>query len=112
VLFHCTAGKDRTGIAAALILYALNVDQHAIMEDYLASDYYRRKENERSIKGMMMMYKLDEPTARNLMGVKENYLAATFNAITAKYGTVDNYLETVMGLTPDKRALLQKKFLE
>jgi len=112
VLFHCTAGKDRTGIAAALILYALNVDQHAIMEDYLASDYYRRKENERSIKGMMMMYKLDEPTARNLMGVKKNYLAATFNAITAKYGTVDNYLETVMGLTPDKRALLQKKFLE
>ena len=112
VLFHCTAGKDRTGIAAALILYALNVDQHKIMEDYLASDYYRRKETERSIKGMMMMYKLDEPTARNLMGVKESYLAATFNAITAKYGTVDNYLETVMGLTAAKRALLRKKFLE
>jgi protein-tyrosine phosphatase len=42
VLFHCSAGKDRTGIAAALILYALNVDDKKIMEDYLASNYYRR----------------------------------------------------------------------
>ncbi|MFT3932915.1 MAG: tyrosine-protein phosphatase [Chitinophagaceae bacterium] len=112
VLFHCTAGKDRTGIAAALILYALNVDDQKIVDDYLASDYYRKKETERSIKGMMAMYKMDEPTARNLMGVKEDYIMATYNAIVARYGTVDRYLEEVMGLTPEKRTLLQKKFLE
>jgi protein-tyrosine phosphatase len=112
VLFHCTAGKDRTGIAAALILYALNVDDKKIMEDYLASNYYRRNENERSIKGMMMLYKLDEETARNLMGVKQSYLLATFNAIKAQYGTVENYLDKVMDLPETKRRILQQKFLE
>jgi protein-tyrosine phosphatase len=112
VLFHCTAGKDRTGIAAALILSALNVDQKKILEDYLASDYYRRNENERSIKGMMAVYKMDASTARNLMGVKETYIMATFHAIEANYGSIGNYLDTVMGLTAPKRALLQKKFLE
>jgi len=112
VLFHCTAGKDRTGIAAALILYALNVPEDKIMEDYLASDYYRRNENERSIKGMMLMYKLDEATARSLMGVKEAYLKATFNAIVAQYGSMDRYLEKVMNVTASNRALLQQKFLE
>jgi protein-tyrosine phosphatase len=112
VLFHCTAGKDRTGIAAALILYALNVKEDKIMEDYLASAYYRKKETERSIKGMMAVYKMDEATARNLMGVKESYLTATYDAIIAQYGTIDIYLEKVMDLSPDKRQLLQQKFLE
>ena len=112
VLFHCTAGKDRTGIAAALILYALNVDDNKILEDYLASDYYRKKETERSIKGMMAVYKMDEATARNMMGVKEDYIMATYNAIVAQYGTVDEYLEKVMGITPEKRNILQQKFTE
>jgi protein-tyrosine phosphatase len=112
VLFHCTAGKDRTGIAAALILYALNVKEDKIMEDYLASAYYRKKETERSIKGMMAVYKMDEAAARNLMGVKESYLTATYDAIVAQYGSIDNYLDKVMGLTPEKRRLLQQKFLE
>lgn len=112
VLFHCTAGKDRTGIAAALILYALNVDEDKIVEDYLASDYYRKKETERSIKGMMVVYKMDEATARNLMGVKEDYIRATYEAIVTQYGSVDAYLEKVMDLTPAKRKTLQQKFTE
>ncbi len=112
VLFHCTAGKDRTGIAAALILYALNVNDEEIMEDYLASNYYRKNENERSIKGMMALYKMDETTARNLMGVQKTYIQATFNAIRTQYGSVDNYLEKAMGLTASLRKQLQQKFLE
>ena len=112
VLFHCSAGKDRTGIAAALILYALNVSDEKIMEDYLASNYYRRNENEQSIKGMMILYKMDEPTARNVMGVQESYIKATFNAIRNQYGSIDNYLEKVMDLTSPRRKQLQDKFLE
>ena len=112
VLFHCTAGKDRTGIAAALILYALDADEKKIMEDYLASNYYRKNENEKSIQGMMSFYKLDEATARNLTGVKEDYLAATFTAIKSQYGSIDNYLEEVMGLTPARKEQLRKKFVE
>jgi protein-tyrosine phosphatase len=112
LLFHCTAGKDRTGIAAALILYALGVDEPTIIEDYVATNYYRRNENERAIKGVVQMYKIDEVTARNLMSAKEAYIRATFTTIKSQYGTMDIYLEQVMGLSKEKRGLLQQKYLE
>ncbi|KAI9449146.1 protein tyrosine/serine phosphatase [Russula earlei] len=112
LLFHCSAGKDRTGIAAALILYALGVDEQTIMQDYLATNYYRRTENERSIKGMMQAYNMDETTAKGMMAAKPLYLQATFQSIEKQYGSVDHYLETELGLTPSKRKALQKKFTE
>lgn len=112
VLFHCTAGKDRTGIAAALILYALGVDEKTIIEDYLATNYYRRNENVRAVKGMVKQYKIEETAAQNLMLAKENYLRATFTSIEKQYGTLDAYLEKVMGLSKSSRELLQNKYLE
>ena len=112
LLFHCTAGKDRTGIAAALVLYALGVDEATIVEDYVATNYYRRNENEKAMKGMAQRYKLDEATARNLMSAKEAYIQATFDTIKSQYGTIDSYLEKVMALSKEKRALLQQKYLE
>ncbi len=112
VLFHCTAGKDRTGIAAALILYALGVSEQSIMEDYLATNYYRRNENEKAVKGMVQLYHLDETVARSMMAARANYLNATFESIKSSYGSIDTYLETVMGLTKEKRNSLKEKFLE
>jgi protein-tyrosine phosphatase len=112
ILFHCSAGKDRTGIAATFILYALGVSEQTIIEDYLASDYYRRNANEKAIQGMMQFYKMDEATARNVLSVKESYIRATFNSIKTQYGTMDVFLEQVMGLTKDKRELLKQNFLE
>jgi len=112
LLFHCTAGKDRTGIAAALVLYALGVDEQTIMQDYLATNYYRKTENERSIKGMMQLYNMDEATARGMMDAKPVYLQATFRSIEKQYGSMDNFLEKELGLTPSKRKALQKKFTE
>jgi protein-tyrosine phosphatase len=109
LLFHCTAGKDRTGIAAALILYALNVDEKTIMADYLASNHYRAGANEQMVAKMVNSYHLPEDLSRQLMLVKENYLMATFNAIKQQYGTIDHYLETEMGLTAEKRQLLKSK---
>jgi protein-tyrosine phosphatase len=52
------------------------------------------------------------PIITGVMGVDESYLSATFNAINAQYGSVDNYLEKVMGLSKEKRKILQQKFLE
>ena len=112
LLFHCTAGKDRTGIAAALILYALGVDEKTIMDDYLATNYYRKNENEKAVNGMVTLYGLDKVTASNMMVAKETYLNATFSAIRSNFGSVDNYLEKEMGLTKAKRKILKQKFLE
>jgi len=102
ILFHCTAGKDRTGIAAALILYALGVDDQTIFEDYEATNYYRRNENAKAVIGMQKMYGMDPKTAMNLMGAKKEYIESTFTTIRAKYGTVDAFLEKELGVTTSK----------
>jgi protein-tyrosine phosphatase len=112
LLFHCTAGKDRTGIAAALVLYALGVDEKTIMQDYLATNYYRAIENERAITGMIKGYGIDEKTARNMMAAREDYLQATFTSIKNQYGTIDIYLEKEMGLNKERMKRLRELYLD
>jgi protein-tyrosine phosphatase len=112
LLFHCTAGKDRTGIAAALILYALGVDEQTILSDYVATDYYRNAENKHAITGMMQFYGLSEAVALNMMAAREDYLKATFSAIRKKYGTMDNYLKTEMDLNDEKLMKLRCLYVE
>jgi len=112
VVYHCTAGKDRTGIATALVLYVLGVDEQTIQADYLASNYYRAAENERSINGMVKMYDLSETAARNMMGVKSEYLDATFAAIKQQYGSIDNFLKKELGLNKAKVAKLRELYLD
>ena len=109
LLFHCTAGKDRTGIGAALILYALGVPEETIFQDYLATNYYRAAENDKAVAGMVKNYGMDETSARQMLAAKKEYLEATFASIKRQYGTVDQYLETAMGL--DKKKLQQLRAL-
>ena len=110
ILFHCTAGKDRTGIAAALILYALGVDEETIFNDYEATNYYRRNENAKAIAQMTKYYGLDEKTATSMMGAKRSYIQSTFTTIKSQYGTIDNYLEKVMGLNDKKIKQLRELY--
>lgn len=111
LLYHCTAGKDRTGIATALVLYTLGVDEQTIQADYLASNYYRAAENERSINGMVKMYGISETAARSMMGVKSEYLNATFAAIKQQYGSIDKFLQKELGLDKAKITKLRKLYL-
>jgi protein-tyrosine phosphatase len=112
LLFHCTAGKDRTGIAAALVLYALGVDEKTIMQDYLATNYYRAAENERMIKMMVKAYGMDETTARNMMAAREEYLQATFTAIKTQFNSIDNFLSQEIGLSSNDIKKLKELYLE
>lgn len=112
LMFHCTAGKDRTGIAAALFLYSLGVPYQTILEDYTATNYYRTAENERAIKGMVGMMKMDEGMARSMMGAKKIYLDATFATINKQYGSVDNFIKNQLGLNNKQLAVLKSKYLE
>jgi protein-tyrosine phosphatase len=112
ILFHCTAGKDRTGIGAALILFALGVDEKTIMEDYLASNYYRKPDNERMKNMLVTAYHMNEDVVAGVLGVRESYLQATFDAIKSKYGTIDNYLKIEMGLDKRNERILKDKYLQ
>jgi len=112
LLFHCIAGKDRTGIGAALLLYTLGVPYETIVQDYTATNYYRREENERSMKSMVQRAHIAEPVVRGMMGAKREYIETTFNAIKQQYGSIDNFLNGPVGLDAAKRKALQDKFLQ
>jgi protein-tyrosine phosphatase len=99
LLFHCTAGKDRTGIGAALVLSALGVPRPTIIKDYAATDVYWQAGREQSLQ------------VRPLLAANPAYLAGTFAAIDKQYGSVDKYLAQEMDLTPKKLAALRAKYL-
>lgn len=111
LVFHCTAGKDRTGIAAALLFYALGVPYETIRRDYEATDYYRAAENEATIGRITAMH-ISEPVARALFSAKGAYLDATFEAIRSQYGSVERYLAEQLGLDGDRVKILKAKYLE
>jgi protein-tyrosine phosphatase len=112
LLFHCTAGKDRTGMGAAFFLYALGVPESTIVQDYTATNVYRATVNEQSIKGMIAYMHVNEKVAKDMMAAKPEYLEATFSAIKKQYGSVDAFLRDVMGLDSAKIKMLRAKYLE
>ncbi|MGI4739749.1 MAG: tyrosine-protein phosphatase [Janthinobacterium lividum] len=113
LLFHCTAGKDRTGIGAALVLAALGVDRPTILKDYAATDVYWQAGREQSLQRMTQAGMSAETMAayRPLLAANPAYLAGTFAAIDKQYGSLDKYLATEMGLTPQKLMVLRTKYL-
>ena len=108
LLFHCTAGKDRTGIAAALILHALGVDEDVIMADYVLSEQILRpedlmgKHDDKSQKpdpAMEMLARLPKPAIGALMGTRESYLNAAFDEMVAQSGSIDAFIREELGVT-------------
>jgi protein-tyrosine phosphatase len=110
LMIHCTAGKDRTGVGAALILYALGVNEETIIKDYELTNQYRKELNEQTVK-LMTAQGVPENSARSMMAAKAEYLNAAFDAIKKQFGSVDLFLEKEIGLDAGKRKLLQSKFL-
>jgi protein-tyrosine phosphatase len=105
VVFHCTAGKDRTGFAAALLLSALGVDREAVMADYLLTNQrYRRSP----------LVPTDGPAhvVNVLWGVQPAFLDAALDTVAREFGGMDRYLQGPMGLGPAAMARLRDRFLE
>lgn len=92
--FHCTAGKDRTGMASALVLYALNVDDERIMEDYMASNKY--------LEDKYGDIKKEYPALKSLFEVKPEFLHAGIDRIKKDHGSVENFLKNVLGVDIEK----------
>ena len=105
LVIHCTAGKDRTGFASALILHALGVPDDIIAEDYLLTNRH---------------YKRDATAATNLPddvrdaigSVEASYLAAAFEAVGEEYGDLETYLRDGLKLGTAERTALQARYLQ
>ena len=115
-LFHCTAGKDRTGIAGALIMKALDMHNDDIMADFLMTNHavdLKASSKELAEWASDKAGRTIEPDAvLPLVGVKESFLEAAYKKIDQEFGSMDNYLRTGMGLEDDRLDILKRKFLQ
>lgn len=114
VLWHCSAGKDRTGNAAMLLLIALGVDKETAIQDYLLTNdyvaadkkaaydkYYEKTHNEKIAQDFA-----SDP------GVKRAWIEESFKTIEKYYGSVNGYLHKALGLTDDDIAKLRAAYTE
>ena len=114
--FNCSAGKDRAGVAAALLLSALGVPRDIVVEDYALSDKivdFQAELVERGKDGALSFLSHFPPEViAPLMKTDPAYIQATFEAVEKKYGSVEGYFETVLGLSQDDLKKLRARLLE
>ncbi|MBC6314934.1 tyrosine-protein phosphatase [Listeria grandensis] len=115
-LFHCTAGKDRTGVLGALLLKLLDVPEETILADYeLTNQYADAILGEmaglvEAFSGSKQEIKLEN--FRPMAEAKPAYLEIAFDEMKKEYGSVDAYLEKGIGITATKKAKFQSMMLE
>jgi len=112
VVFHCTAGKDRTGWAAAVVLSLLGVPRETVMADYLLSNTMLAEKNHAALamlarSGSGLSPAMLEP----VLGVRESYIAAAFAEVERTYGSFDNYARNGLGLSAGELRQLRRKLI-
>lgn len=115
VYFHCTAGKDRTGFASALLLKLIGVEDDEILKDFLKTNenvILHKKELIASIQKFYPFDESDEDLLMDIIGVREDYLAASFNAITSKYGDFDTYVRDGLQLSEETLKKLRDNLIQ
>ncbi len=103
-LSHCTAGKDRTGWASAVLLTALGVPRGTVMKDYLASNDYRAEANAAALAAMPAA---QATVYKPMLDVRAEYLNSGFDEVEEVYGSFAGYEKKGLGL--DARELRRLK---
>jgi protein-tyrosine phosphatase len=115
VLFHCTAGKDRTGIAGALLMRALGMQDDDIMADFLMTNEAVDLEETSAMVAGRLSSRAGRTIAPKdvlpLVGVEEDFLHAAFHSIGREYGSVEDYLVRTLGLEGARLDRLKTLFL-
>lgn len=114
VLWHCTGGKDRAGLGAALVLSALGVDRQTILDDFALTNDFTQQSIDAMVKAAESagLSDAEVAAARDLAGVNRDYMAKALDHIDATYGSMHDYLVNQIGLTDDEIAQLQQMYLE
>lgn len=105
LVIHCTAGKDRTGFASALILHALGVADEIIAEDYLLTNQHYKRDAAAATD-------LPEDVRSAIGSVEASYLAAAFEAVGKDYGDLETYLRDGLKLGTAERTALKERYLQ
>ncbi len=105
LVFHCTAGKDRTGFAAALILSALGVSRDVVMEDYLLTNTHYQMPERTTVT-------LSQDVLNVLWRVQEGFLDAAFDAVDTEFGGVELYLKNQLDIDASRQQRLRELYLQ
>ena len=114
VLWHCSAGKDRAGIAALLILTALGVPRENMVRDYMMTEHFTKREL-RKFYFMIRFFVRDRRRRkcfRILLGVEEEYVLQLFDIMDKEYGGGLGYLKSFIGLDDQEIETLRSMYLE
>ena len=115
ILFHCSAGKDRTGVAAMLILLALGASDEVICADFEQTNACRKAEIDAVLAEHAAEIAAD-PACRMryyaMAGVDPAAAPFVLDTIRREFGSAENYLETEYGLTPARLMRLRRMYLE
>lgn len=108
LVFNCSAGKDRTGVAAALLLTLLGVPRETVIADYAMSDDivdYRAQMEENARANPAYAFLLDLPweIVEPLMASHPAYIESAFDAIEQDYGSVSAFIAEELQVTPAMR---------
>lgn len=114
LLFHCATGKDRTGVAAMVLLLLLGTDEKTILNDYLLSNQYRHQNIENSLRGHAQEIQ-EHPELKPLLLMQEGVLPevgeAVLAEIHARCGSGENYIMNEYGLSSADIAALRSRYL-
>lgn len=119
LLFHCTAGKDRTGLASALILMALGVSRNDAVADYVLTEKhgdFRATGTGAAPSGANAPYDALRSTQAELIApllrADPAYLEAALDQIIADYGSVQAFVQKRLGVSNSELAILRLRLLE
>ncbi|SIO70526.1 protein tyrosine/serine phosphatase [Burkholderia sp. GAS332] len=108
ILYHCTAGKDRTGFATVLLLSALGVDRATVIANYLESNRYNTAGNAQATAQLQKIGVAPDVLAP-LLAVDPDYIGAAMEVIDQQYGGMQHYLVDVLHVNMEK---IQQNYLE
>ena len=113
-LFHCTAGKDRAGFAAAITLIALGVSKEDVINDYMKTNAFTQERIEEILDQieLMSLYQSDVEILRPLLGVEQIYIETAFKTAEDKYGSLENFIRDGLNISDEDIQKLRNKFLE
>lgn len=113
-VFHCSAGKDRTGFAAALLLRILGVPQETVVEDYELTNLHLHRLTRRIMRRVRLysLFRKSGEPVRPMLLAEARYLQASFDAIAQDWGSFDRYVEEGLGLDAAARRRLRDMLVE
>lgn len=114
IYWHCSQGKDRTGLGSAFLLLALGADFDLVLEDFnLSNEYYKEEIAMLIERGKANGWGDDEvDTVMAFVGVNEKNFINTFEEIRERYGSLQEYIEDILLISPADAKLLQDYYLE